>query len=177
MSHSEMNSEEQAMTLRERKKQRTRLAHIDAALDLFLAKGYEATTIDEIVAAVEVSQRTFFRYFAAKEDVALSFMAEYDGIMVETLAGRPAQEPPFTALYEAMRLVLHTIEEGEAEEVERFRKLRQVIESTPALVAGQMAQYGATERLLVKEIARRQGTDPETDLRPQLLVAIHMAAI
>src|SRR5262245_41447758 len=46
--------------LRERKKQRTRLALIDAALDLFLAKGYEATTIDEIVAAVEVSQRTFF---------------------------------------------------------------------------------------------------------------------
>jgi AcrR family transcriptional regulator len=165
------------MTLRERKKQRTRLALIDAALDLFLAKGYDVTTIDEIVAAVDVSQRTFFRYFAAKEDVALGFMAEYDGIMVDTLAMRPAEESPSTALYEAMRVVLHAIEEGDAEETARFRKLRQVIETTPALVAGQMAQSGTTEKLLVKEIARRQGTDPETDLRPQLLVAIHMAAV
>ncbi|MCP9978944.1 TetR/AcrR family transcriptional regulator [Actinomadura madurae] len=75
--------------LRERKKQRTRLALIDAALDLFLAKGYEATTIDEIVAAVEVSQRTFFRYFGTKEDVVTSFLSEHDQLMGEALAARP----------------------------------------------------------------------------------------
>lgn len=165
------------MTLRERKKQRTRLALVDAALDLFLAKGYDATTIDEIVGAVDVSQRTFFRYFAAKEDVVLGFMAEYDDLRVETLAGRPAEEPPLTALYQSLRLVLHAIEEGDAEEVDRFRKLRQAIETTPALVAGQMTQSRATERALVQEVARRQRTDPETDLRPQLLVALHMAAV
>ncbi|MFC5946574.1 TetR/AcrR family transcriptional regulator, partial [Micromonospora harpali] len=47
--------------LRERKKQKTRLALIDAALDLFLRQGYEATTVDQIAAAVEISPRTFFR--------------------------------------------------------------------------------------------------------------------
>lgn len=162
--------------LRERKKQRTRMALVDAALDLFLAKGYEATTIDEIVAAVEVSQRTFFRYFATKEDVAISFAAEYDQVMVEALAARPPGERPFTALYEAMRIVLGAIEEG-PDEGARFRKLRQVIETTPALVAAQMAQYSAAEKLLVTEIARRQGTDPDDDLRPQLLVAFYMSAL
>lgn len=163
--------------LRERKKQRTRLALIDAALELFLAKGYERTTVDEIVAVVNVSQRTFFRYFATKEDVVMSFIAEYDAVLVEVLAARPPQEPPRTALLNAMRVVLSTVEYGGEEDMARFRRFRQVIETTPALVAAQMAQYAATEKILVAEVARRQGTDPANDLRPQLLVAFYMAAV
>jgi hypothetical protein len=61
--------------------------------------------------------------------------------------------------------------------MERFRRLRKVTETTPALLAAQLARRTVTERLLVAEVARRQGTDPSTDLRPQLLVAFYMAAV
>src|SRR5271157_6121110 len=59
---------------RDRKKRQTRDALIDAALELFEAKGYEHTAVHEITDAVDVAERTFFRYFASKEDVALYFV-------------------------------------------------------------------------------------------------------
>ncbi|WP_131740559.1 TetR family transcriptional regulator [Actinomadura roseirufa] len=162
--------------LRERKKQRTRLAFIDAALELFLAQGYEATTIDEIVTAVDVSQRTFFRYFATKEDVVTGFLAEYDSLMAESLTARPAGERPFTALFEALRVVLAAIAGGDPEDHARFRRIRRVIEATPALEAAQLARYSAAEKVLAAEIARREGVDPGLDPRPHIIVAFHTAA-
>ncbi|WP_067832113.1 TetR family transcriptional regulator [Actinomadura kijaniata] len=163
--------------LREHKKQRTRQALIDAALELFAAQGYEDTTIDEIVAAVEVSQRTFFRYFATKEDVVIGVFAAYDRAMLEELRERPADETPFTAMAEALRVALRSIADSGPAESARFRRLRQVIETTPALVAAHLAHHTAIERALAAEIARRQGVDPEADLRPRLLVAVFIGMV
>ncbi|MCW2902925.1 MAG: transcriptional regulator, TetR family, partial [Streptosporangiaceae bacterium] len=83
---------------RERKKRRTREALVEAAFELFREKGFEATTVEEIADAVDVSSRTFFRYFASKEDVALTFQEEQLAAVLAALAARPADEPVVTAL-------------------------------------------------------------------------------
>ena len=56
-------------SLRERKRAKTRRALIDAAVELFDRQGYEQTTVAQIAAAAEISTRTFFSYFASKEDL------------------------------------------------------------------------------------------------------------
>ncbi|MCW2947300.1 MAG: putative transcriptional regulator, TetR family [Actinoallomurus sp.] len=168
--------EERAGGLRERKKQRTRWALIDTALDLFLAKGYEATTIDEIVAAVDVSQRTFFRYFAGKEDVALSFLAEYDQILITVLAERPPAEPPIVALRAALHVSLGAVQDSDEEHTARFRKLRRLIDGTPPLAAGQLRRFFETEQKLATIMARRMGAGL-ADMRPYLLVASFLTVV
>jgi AcrR family transcriptional regulator len=162
------------MGLRERKKERTRIALIDAALDLFLAQGYEATTIDQIAAAVDVSPRTFFRYFASKEDVALSLPRDGQEIFLSELAARSDDEPPHQALSQAMRSMLDIVREGDAAEATRFLKARELVDRNPVLFGGQMRLMMDNERKLVAEVARRQGTDV-CDLRPQFVVSLFTA--
>lgn len=80
--------------LRERKKRRTRNALLRAALVLFLSQGYERTTVDEITDAVHVSQRTFFRYFANKEEVVFALQELVEARFVAELhARRPPRAP------------------------------------------------------------------------------------
>ncbi|GAA3835629.1 TetR family transcriptional regulator [Sphaerisporangium flaviroseum] len=165
------------MGLRERKKHRTRLSLIDAAFELFQAQGYEATTVDQIAAAVEVSPRTFFRYFGSKEDLALDFTVEYEDLITTALAARPEEEPPFAALTHAFREFIHLMETNAAEDTERFLRHRRVLDANPVLLATSFARMAETEKKLTVEIARRQGTDPVTDPRPRLLVAFVTSAV
>ncbi|MDA3631031.1 TetR family transcriptional regulator [Saccharopolyspora sp. WRP15-2] len=163
-----MNSPNDQGGLRARKKQRTRAALIDAGLDLFLANGYEATTIDEIAAAVEVSSRTFFRYFAGKEDVALAKGVEFDELVLDALAARPADEPPLISLRHAL---LDVLRESAADSgVQRFLSTQHLINKTPALLAGNLRRAAGTEERLTAEIAKRQGLDLAEDMRPRVLV-------
>lgn len=160
--------------LRERKKQRTRDALVRAAIELFVAKGYEATTVDEIAAAVDVSQRTFFRYFAGKEEAALALEDSARAGLIEAVAARPAAESPYEALRGALSGswadITSVIAEAAVPAHVRMR-MHRLIESTPSLLAAQMRRSAMTEERLVTEIARREGLDPLTDPRPRVLVA------
>jgi AcrR family transcriptional regulator len=158
---------------RERKKQRTREALIDAAFRLFQQKGFEATTVEEIADEVDVSSRTFFRYFASKEDVVLTFQEEQFATMLETLAARPAEEPLMTALRHAAVSVLRACEDGEfGFDPERFGCIQEMMESSPA-VFGRSLEHGQKKQTeITRVIAERMGVDPATDLRPHVAAAL-----
>lgn len=119
--------------LRERKKRRTRDALLHAALELFTTQGYEETTVDEIVDAVDVSQRTFFRYFASKEETTFAVQEMVESRFLSELRQRPATESPFEAMRNAVLCAWNSI--GEAIEelvtVELHMRTYRMIESTP----------------------------------------------
>ncbi|MET8975915.1 TetR family transcriptional regulator [Streptomyces sp. NPDC004539] len=166
-------------TLRERKKQHTRDALARAALTLFTAQGYERTTVDEIVAAVDVSQRTFFRYFASKEEVALFTPRIAEDHFVECLRERPPHEPPFEAMSRALRESLGTMDEAIESVVpmELYVHGYRTIEETPALFAAHLRRSAELEELVAGIVAGREGVDLATDPRPRLVVALFSGVI
>ncbi len=152
--------------LRERKKQRTRAALLRTAVELFTTQGYEETTIDEIVDAVEVSQRTFFRYFASKEEVAFALQHMVEQHFVAALRERPADEGPFDALRNSVLAAWDTIGEAITQfvPIEDYLRLLQVIESTPALLAVHLRRSFEMEEnvagLIAEQGGRRRGPRP-----------------
>ncbi|MGW8888891.1 TetR family transcriptional regulator [Streptomyces sp. NPDC055749] len=159
--------------LRERRKRRTRDALLHAALELFTTQGYERTTVDEIAEAVEVSQRTFFRYFANKEEAAFAVQTMVESRFFAELRQRPAAETPFEAMRAAVLCSWDSI--GEAIEalipVELHMRTYRMIESTPSLLAAHMRRGVALEEEIAGLIARREGLDLESDPRPRIAVA------
>jgi len=116
--------------LRERKKARTRWAIQEHALRLFAEQGYEATTVDQIAAAAEISPSTFFRYFATKEDVVVQ--DEFDERIVEAFraAGRAAD--PLASLRDSM---VESIVGLDSSELAKSQQRTALILAVPALRA------------------------------------------
>lgn len=161
-------------TLRERKKQRTREALLRTALELFTTQGYEHTTVDDIAAAVDVSQRTFFRYFAGKEEAALALQDMTVAHFLEAVRERPPHEAPMEALRQAVLEGWDTLNEviQSVVPVELYLRMYQVIESTPVLLAAHLRRSVEIEEAIARILAEREGVDVDTDPRPRLAVAL-----
>jgi AcrR family transcriptional regulator len=163
-----------AAGLRQRKKQRTRDQLRDAAQELFLRQGYARTTVDEIAAAVDVSQRTFFRYFANKEQVALALMADGTDDLIDYLRARPSGENPLQALRAATRETWESrgISEPGAPPANAALEIFQLVEGTPTLLAAHLHRLAEHQQLIAEVLAEREGLDLAVDLRPKLLAAV-----
>ena len=164
--------------LRERKKRRTRDALITAAWDLFDSRGFERTTVREITDAVEVSERTFFRYFASKEDLVLSPLTAAADAFIDQLRLRPADERPVDALRNALHAAAGLLEPGvlaDHTDWETHRQAVKLIESTPQLLAAHLMIAQRLVEGLVEVISQREDVDPATDRRPRIIATVFCA--
>jgi AcrR family transcriptional regulator len=124
--------------LRERKKLRTRAAIQKEALRLFLEKGYEATTIEDIAEAVEISPSTFFNYFPSKE--AVVFQDDLDPLIFAAFNAQPAEVSPITALRNAIRTVFSGLP---PEDRATMHTRTALVLSSPELRAATLNQFAA----------------------------------
>lgn len=162
---------------RERKKQRTREELISAAFELFQEKGFRATTVEEIADAVDVSPRTFFRYFTSKEDVVVASQQEAFGTFMQAFTDRPVDEPVMTAIRRSAVRVVRATETGELDDLKelaidpiRFACTLQMMGEDSKVLGHTLEDNLKKQVHLAEVIGARMGVDVETDMRP-LVVA------
>ncbi|MEU7923683.1 TetR family transcriptional regulator [Micromonospora sp. NPDC049107] len=137
---------------------------------LFLEKGFDATTVEEIAAASGVSHMTFFRYFPTKEDAALE--DGYDPMIADLIAERPADEPAIDKIRHALTHGLNQLYDSEREVL--LSRMR-LVHQTPALRAGTGQRRDADQQLLIKALAPTASGSRDR-LRLRVLVAAALAA-
>lgn len=126
-------------SLRERKKAKTRKVLADTATELFAEQGFDHTTVEEIAEACDVSPRTFFRYFASKEDVLFAVGDERLRQLLDAIASRPSGEPPLRSMREA---ALSLVPEYTSERARLITRKRIIAETQTLRSRGLERQLG-----------------------------------
>jgi mycofactocin system transcriptional regulator len=141
---------------------RFEIEHI--ALDLFIRRGFDNTTVDDIAAAAGIGRRTVFRYYASKNDIPWGAFDEQLDRMRATFAALPADVP----VMEGVRVaVLDFNDVHPAEQPWHRRRLRLIL-GTPALQAHSTLRYAAWRQVVADYVAARLGVPPDS-LVPQTI--------
>jgi AcrR family transcriptional regulator len=159
--------------LRERRKALTAAELEAAAYRLFGERGFDNVTVDDIAAEADVSRRTFFRYFASKEDVLLADHFVQLARLRDAMDARPPNEPIVTALRNALLSLADDFEERKEMIITRGRIMR----DTPSLQARSLVHQRLWEDAMQEMVADRLGVDPVKDLRPGVVSAATLAAM
>jgi AcrR family transcriptional regulator len=159
-----------ATGLRERKRQQTRERLTKVAMELFLKRGFEETTLDDIAAAAEISRRSLFHYFASKEDLVLAWQDASTDFLVASIAGRPADEPMLLAAENALLSMAQQLESSEAIAIARLKH------GNPALRARDHVKYEKMERAIAAALGKR-AKGPSGQLQARLVAMITTGAM
>ena len=155
--------------LRERKKQRTRESIATSALELFGERGYQATTVADIAAAADVSERTVFTYFPTKEDILFSDLADFRERLSEALAERPSGASALDTLRDFVVENLSSIDESS--------RLRwEIVSHDEHLLSHQRARHVELGDTIAAAVAVELGEGAD-DFRLQLVTAAVAAAV
>lgn len=157
-------------SLRDRQRAQVRADIRRAAFRLFIERGYDRVTTEEIAVAAGVSPRTFFRHVPTKEELLLAPVRHGGAAIVNLLEQRPANESPDVALINAIVTRTRSFDEADTEE------WREALLVAPELLGKLTVHTPADKERATKLIAERMGCDPDVDIRPGLLVQLCFAA-
>jgi AcrR family transcriptional regulator len=142
--------------LRERKKARTRASLREHALRLFREQGYQATTVEQIAAAAEVSPSTFFRYFPTKEDVVLQ--DDMDTRMIAAFEQQPPGVGPIAAVRAAAREMVTSYTGTDLDVIRETTRLTMTV---PEVRARALDEFARTITVLTEAVSKRTGRAPD----------------
>lgn len=156
---------------RERKRRQTRGRIEHAAMTLFLDRGFDQTTIEDITEAADVSKRSFFDYFPSKEEVVFAWQDSFADDLVAAIAARPANEPLVTVVEEAVSTTVMASFDPQS------LALADLIRQTPALYARDHLKYAKLELRLTDALSARSKATESEKLRVRLLSAVVIGAM
>jgi len=157
--------------LRERNRVETKRRIADAGIKLFAAQGYDQTTIDAIAEAAGISRRTFFHYFASKDEILATLQVGLGATLVDALARVPDGTPLWPALRKAMLLAI------EPYAGEDLIKIDRLMRSSEAIQTRKLASYASDEMLLFETFSKRWPERPVLDLRMAAMTTIGLARV
>lgn len=166
-----MKTEEAESTWRDRKQQMARDAIYSAAIELFAAKGFEETTADEIAEVAGVSRRTFFRYFASKDDLLAQSVVSYGEVLADEVRSAPANAGQRELLERALLAGV----EYTSKDLSKMRQLIAVVDGSMSARQAHQSRMMQVEDTLTEAFASRKGTKRE--LRARLMAGITLAVM
>ncbi|MBC9727841.1 TetR/AcrR family transcriptional regulator [Streptomyces sp. TRM68367] len=165
--------DDRVLPLRERKKQRTFRALADVALARFTERGFDEVTLDELVDEVEVSKRTFFRYYSSKESVALAAEAELWISYVDAFTETELHGDVLTTLRTTL---VDTITGMDEDWPRRFWATRRLAARHNGLRKHSLMMAAHHQQQIVEQLEAKLGLNSRGDVRLRLLAEIAFGA-
>jgi AcrR family transcriptional regulator len=123
------------------------------AQDLFLENGYEGTTVDQIASAAGMSKRTFFRYFASKDDLIIGKYDLFADRIADAFDDRPMDEPVWESLRRVFDITIDYVQDDHARA--RNDAMERIVQSSPQLNARYLEKMQRVQEILVGRVAVR----------------------
>lgn len=156
------------VSLRERKKDKTRADLLAAALALFEKQGFAETTINQIADAVDVSPRTLLRYFPTKEDIVVSWVEDGMSVFLSNLADRPTSEPAHDSLRASARAMLAHYQS----QAEFYLTIERAIASSSAIRARKLEMSSQLAEQVTELLKERDVSSDASDWQAVLYPAV-----
>jgi AcrR family transcriptional regulator len=154
---------------RERKRRETLRRITDAGVSLFIEKGFEKTTVEEIAAAAGISRRTFFHYFESKDDILLSLQSGVGELIAAEVRRAPPGSSPYELVRSAAQNVCASIPGDDMLAIDRLMR------GSASVQARKQASYREQEETLFRAL-RERWPEPERETRLRMVAMVAVGA-